>query len=154
MAEESKKRAIVGQIVVAVVVALLAGGTAPWWWNELFGPSTGAAPEEKPPPPRKFRFEVIELNPFTGGEVNRASYKNAQRAAYSRACSTLKKVHWVRWKFVGISEPFHTKRFASSQAAQRFIDSGGPLKPFRILAGAATIHAARVSCREIPLPPG
>lgn len=150
MSDGSKKSGIVGQIVVAVVVALLAGGTSPWWWGELFGAAT-ETPEKTPPPPKKFRFEVIERNPFTGGEVGRANFNNVQRAAYSRACSARRKVHWVRWKFVGISEPFRTKRLSSSQAAQRFIDTGGPLKPLRILAGAATIHAARVSCHEIPL---
>jgi len=141
----------VGQILSTVVVALVVGGTSPWWWTELF-----AGSEPPPEPEQRLRFLVSESNPFTGGLERQAEFQHEQRDAYTKACDAYRKVHWVKWRYAGISEPLRTQRFASRPAAQRFVDDKGPAKKgaipgFAILSEPATLVAAKVTCREIPI---
>jgi len=140
-----------GQILATVVVALVVGSTSPWWWTELFGEG-GPPPEAEP----RLRFLVAEYNPFTGGLERQAEFQHEKRDAYTQACNAYRKVHWVKWRYAGISEPLRTQRFASRPAAQRFVDDNGPAKQgaipgIAILSEPATIVAAKVTCREIPV---
>ena len=142
---------IFGQVATAVLVALLVGGTAPWWWDALFDRTP------PPPPEPRYRFEAVEKNPFTGGVERKRDFAHESRAAYEQACTSFRKVHWVKWRYFGINEPLRSKRFATRAQAQAFIDRNGPaevaaVKGIAILSEAATLVAARVECRAIELP--
>jgi hypothetical protein len=148
------KYAFLTPIASAIVIALVVGGTAPWWWRELVGNKT---PRPTPPAPSasvKVKYVVTERNPFSGGVESAPEFTD--HAAFARECTARNKVHWVSWVYVGVSEPLQSRRFATREAAQRFIANGGPLnmrpRAINILAKPATIVAARVACETIKLP--
>lgn len=144
------KNAFLAQIASAIVIALLVGGTAPWWWTELFGKEPPPVP---PAPPRAaVKYVVTERNPFSGGVESAREFGEAEQAAFTRECTERSKVHWVSWRSIGVSEPLRSRRFATREAAQRFIDDGGPQKVFPVLGQAAAIVAARVGCDTVELP--
>jgi hypothetical protein len=103
-----------------------------------------------PPGPGPVRpvieYVVTEFNPITGGVYRTRTFsRQADANAYKDSVS---RVHWVQWRFVGINEPLRSRRFSSSTAAQRFIDTDGPSRSgaagFAILTHETSIEPARV----------
>lgn len=148
------KSSFLAQIASATVIALLVGGTAPWWWSALFD----SEPPAPPAPPRAaVKYVVTERNPFSNGIESVREFAAADHDAFTRECTKRGKVHWVSWRYAGINEPQHSRRFATRQAAQTFIDTRGPqnqgaVPALTILGQAAAIVAARVACATVERP--
>jgi hypothetical protein len=99
-------------------------------------------------------YAVTEYNPFTGGVVTTARFRD--KADADRHQAALNKVHWVKWRFAGINEPLRFRRFGTSFAAQRFIDTDGPSKTgklgFAFLTNETGIVASRVTQTAVAVP--
>jgi hypothetical protein len=138
LAAQNKKRAVgidLGPIRIEI------GNPGRWQ------PGPGPQPPRPPRPNPNLVYVVTEYNPITGGVYNSQSFNNRSDAyAYRDAVA---RVHWVKWRFVGINEPLRSRRFQTSFAAQRFIDSDGPSRSaalgVAILTGETRVVPTRVN---------
>jgi hypothetical protein len=90
-------------------------------------------------------YVVSEYNPVTGGVYGTRTF-NRQADAYAYR-DQLARAHWVKWRFVGVNEPIRYRRFSSSSAAQRFIDTDGPSKTGKLGFALLTNETRAVSTR-------
>ncbi len=110
------------------------------------GPRPGPWPRPQPQP--TYTYTVTEYNPFTGGVIGTPrTFSNRNSAEAYR--SSIARVHWVKWRFVGINEPLRWQRFGSSTSAQNFVRNDGPSRSgklgFAILTHETRVVAGRVS---------
>ena len=110
-------------------------------------PGPGPLPPRPPRPNPNLVYVVTEYNPITGGVYNTQSFNNRSDAYVYR--DAMARIHWVKWRFVGINEPLRSRRFQTSVAAQRFIDSNGPSRSgaagFALLTGETRVVPTRVN---------
>jgi hypothetical protein len=130
---------------LTLVATLVAGATlAPVYESQAAPPQKNTFhPAPKPQVPYKTEYVVTEYNPITGGVFNTYRYPDANAA--NRRADLLRRVHWVKWRFVGINEPLRSRRFDNSTAAQQFIDSNGPSR-----SGALGIGILTNETRAVP----
>lgn len=116
--------------------------------------ATTLSAEATPRKRTRTEYVVTEYNPLTGGVVTTARFRD--KAAADRQQAALSKVHWVKWRFVGINEPLRFRRFGSSFAAQRFIDTDGPSRTgklgFAILTNETRVVRTRVAQTAVKVP--
>jgi hypothetical protein len=114
----------------------------------------GAALPAHATPRTRVEYVVTEVNPFTKG-IERTQ-RFTDKGTADRAYASLSRAHWVKWRFAGINEPLRFRRFASSAAAQQFIDTDGPSKTgklgFAILTNETRNVATKVSMKPVVVP--
>jgi hypothetical protein len=105
-------------------------------------------------PRTRTEYVVAEVHPATKGAVSTTRYRN--RADAVRHYDSLKKAHWVQWKFLGINEPMRYRRFTSAAQAQAFINNDGPSKSGKLgialLTNDTKILKSRVSFSQVEVP--
>ncbi len=120
----------------------------------VFALAAVAASPAQATPRTRVEYVVTETNPFTGGVVS--TTRHSDKAAADRQYAALSKAHWVKWRFVGINEPLRFRRFGSSFAAQRFIETDGPSKTgklgFAILTNETRNVATKVRLTTVRVP--
>ena len=105
-------------------------------------------------PKTRVEYVVTEVNPFTKG-IERTQ-RFTDKGAADRAYAIMSRAHWVKWRFAGVNEPLRFRRFASSAAAQNFIETDGPSKTgklgFAILTNETRNVATKVSMQQAVVP--
>ena len=116
--------------------------------------ATTLSAQATPRPKTRTEYVVTEYNPLTRGKVSTNRFSDKSQA--NRQYDMSSKVHWVKWRFVGINEPLRSRRFKSSFEAQDFINDGGPAKSGKfgiaILTDETRIVASRVTMTSVTVP--
>ncbi len=106
---------------------------------EICSPKLGSSSSGAQQVARSTTYIVRELNPFTGGVESTYNFRSYDEAA--RMYDRLSRVHWAEWKYAGIGEQWHRRRFSTSSEAQSFLASNPcpglvcVIKSKRVVAG-------------------
>lgn len=113
---------------------------------EICSPEPGSHSPKAQQVAQSVRYVVREFNPFTGGVENTYNYSDYDAAA--RQYDRLSRVHWAEWKYAGIGEQFHRRRFNSSSEAQSFLSSNPCPNPVFCVIEHKQIVAGQVDWQE------
>jgi hypothetical protein len=120
-----------GHIIMAVAGVLLGASLAETAHAQQpkskSNPATQSKKDKKKKKDVHYEYIVTEYNPFTKG-VYDTPRRFTDEAEANENYDALRNAHWVQWRFAGINEPLRWRRFSSSTAARRFIDTDGPSK--------------------------
>ncbi len=81
-------------------------------------------PGEKPAP--EVQYTVIQKNPHTKSVVRQFGPVNKARATQKQR--QFQRTHYAIFRYAGIGEQVHTRRFSSRTAAQNYLASKGPCR--------------------------
>ncbi len=83
------------------------------------------------------RYRVELRHPTTGGVVDSRVVDTPAQADALRA--QFAKVHWKFWRYVGIGEKLHNKKFSSQRSANNYTPPFGVLESQDVKAGSVTV---------------
>lgn len=126
------KKSLLFTATAALSLATVAASTAPAHALCIklpgiqLGCEGGSNPVQPPEPEVEARYSVTQRDPHTRSVVREFGPTTQARA--NQVKRQFERTHYVVYRYAGIGEQVHTKRFASRALAQNYLDTKGPCR--------------------------